>query len=185
MSVLDALVRRLPGSIGVRDGRGWSVGVTPSATLPICEAAREGEERRHTGSGGTASAKVRCNWTGAAFAWEENSLSAHTHAAPAATQSATIAAGAVTVSGPSVRLLTVDTEAAAASDDLVTISGGTAGQLLVVRAANSARTVVVLETGNIDRSTAGSMSLDNAADTTTLVYTGSTWLEVSRSNNDT
>ena len=79
MSVLDALIRRLPGSVGVRDGRGWSVGVTPAADLPLCELAREGEERRHVGSGGTASAKKRCNWTGAAYAWQENALTDHDH----------------------------------------------------------------------------------------------------------
>lgn len=44
---------------------------------------------------------------------------------------------------------TIDTEASAASDDLVTINGGTDGQFLVLRNYNSGRTVVVKETGNI------------------------------------
>jgi hypothetical protein len=100
------------------------------------------------------------------------------------TQSATIASGAVTVSGPSVTLLTVDTESAAASDDLATISGGTAGQLLAVKAANAARTVTIVATGNIDvQSAGGDFPLDNSVDVWTGVYDGAAWLEVTRSNN--
>jgi hypothetical protein len=46
--------------------------------------------------------------------------------------------------------ITVDTEGAAASDDLDTINGGRDGLLLILRAANTARTVVVKNgTGNI------------------------------------
>jgi len=92
----------------------------------------------------------------------------------------------VTVSGPGVTLLTVDTEAAAASDDLVTINGGTAGQRITLVAANTARTVVVKSTGNIDLSTAGGdFDLDSNVDTITLVYSAaaSMWLETSRSAN--
>ena len=104
--------------------------------------------------------------------------------ARAATQSATIASGAITLSGSWVRLLIADTEGGAASDDLTDIAGGTAGQVLVVKAADSARTVVIRSTGNIDLSTGdGDQSQDNAFDTMTLVYDGSEWLETSRSNN--
>jgi hypothetical protein len=54
----------------------------------------------------------------------------------------------------------VDTEAAAATDDLVTINGYDTGQVLLIRSANSARTVVIKETGNI--SCGGSdVTLDN------------------------
>jgi hypothetical protein len=93
----------------------------------------------------------------------------------------TIATGAVAAVG---NFHVVDTEAAAASDDLDTISGGVDGQILVIRAANSSRTVVVKDgTGNIQ--CGGDFSLDNTQDTITLMYDGTltAWLEISRSDN--
>ena len=99
-------------------------------------------------------------------------------------QSATIAAGVVTLDGPWVSLLMVDTESAAASDDLDTISGGTEGQRVTLNPVNAARTVVVKDgTGNLR--TAGDHSMDHAQDTTTLVFSGSAWLEAGRANNNT
>lgn len=93
----------------------------------------------------------------------------------------TIATGAITVTKS---YHTVDTEAAAATDDLDTINGGSEGVTLVLRAANSARTVVVKDgTGNLRL--AGDCSLDNAEDTITLIFDGTNWLEVARSNNGT
>lgn len=92
----------------------------------------------------------------------------------------TIASGAVTVTGVYHR---VDTESDAASDDLDTINGGVNGALLVLRAENSGRTVVVKDgTGNIQ--CAGDCTLDNVQDTITLIYdsTQSAWLEISRSD---
>lgn len=93
----------------------------------------------------------------------------------------TIATGVITVTGS---YHTVDTESAAASDDLDTINGGVDGAHLRLRAVNSARTVVVKDgTGNIQ--CAGDFSLDNAQDTISLLYDGalSAWLEISRSDN--
>lgn len=93
----------------------------------------------------------------------------------------TIATGAVTATG-SYHL--VDTEGAAASDDLDTINGGVDGSILIIRAANSARTVVAKDgTGNLQ--IAGDCTLDNAQDTLTLFYVGalSAWLEIARSDN--
>lgn len=91
----------------------------------------------------------------------------------------TIASGAITATQG---YHTIDTEADAASDDLDTISGGTAGDILIITAANDARTVVVKDgTGNVQL--AGDMTLDNTQDTLTLIYNGSAWLEVARSNN--
>jgi prolyl-tRNA editing enzyme YbaK/EbsC (Cys-tRNA(Pro) deacylase) len=58
----------------------------------------------------------------------------------------TIAAGVITRTQAVHR---VDTEADAASDDLVTISGGADGLIVIIRAENAARTVVIKETGNI------------------------------------
>lgn len=78
----------------------------------------------------------------------------------------------------------VDTEAAAATDNLATISGTALrrGQLLVVMAKDTTHTVVCKDgTGNLQL--AGDMTLDNAQDTLTLMYDGSNWVELARSNN--
>ena len=100
---------------------------------------------------------------------------------PKGSSTLTIATGVVTAIG-SYHL--IDTEAAAASDDLDTISGGIEGQRLVIRAANSARTVVAKDgTGNLQ--IAGDFSMDNAQDTLELIYDSalSAWLELGRSDN--
>lgn len=97
------------------------------------------------------------------------------------TSELTIAAGVITVTGGYHR---VDTQSDDASDDLDTINGGTDGALLVLRAENAARTVVVKDgTGNIQ--CAGDMSLDNTQDSIILIYdaTLTAWLELSRSDN--
>jgi len=83
-------------------------------------------------------------------------------------------------------LVTVDTFEAAASDDLDSIDGVSlrTGAIAILRAANSARTVVVRDgVGNLKLS--GNFSLDHAEDTIMLVFTGTDWLELSRSNNNT
>ena len=91
----------------------------------------------------------------------------------------TIAAGVVTCTRS---FHTIDTQSDDASDDLDTINGGAHGDILVLHAANSARTVVVKDgTGNIR--CAGDFSLDNAEDTIMLIHDGSNWLEISRSDN--
>lgn len=91
----------------------------------------------------------------------------------------TIASGAITVIHA---WHLVDTESDAASDDLDTINGGSIGQIIVITAANSARTVVVKDgTGNLKL--AGDCTLDNREDTLMLLYDGITWLELARSNN--
>jgi hypothetical protein len=92
----------------------------------------------------------------------------------------TIASGAITIFAPVHR---VDTEGNAASDDLTTINGGYApGQMLTLQAADSARTVVCKDgTGNMLLS--GDFSLDNSQDSITLLYNGTSWVEISRSDN--
>ena len=93
----------------------------------------------------------------------------------------TIATGAVTATS---NFHIIDTESDAASDDLDTISGGRVGQILVITAANDARTVVAKDgTGNLDL--AGDFSMDNTQDTLTLIYSAvsSSWKELSRSDN--
>lgn len=78
----------------------------------------------------------------------------------------------------------VDTFADAATDDLVTINDGVDGELLVLRAENDARTVV-LKDGGGNLALAGDFSLDNVHDTISLIYdaTLALWLETSRSDN--
>lgn len=97
------------------------------------------------------------------------------------TSELTIASGVVTAIGSHH---TVDTEADAVSDDLDTINSGSDGMTLVIRAADSGRTVVVKDgTGNIQ--SAGDFSMDNAQDVMTLMYVNdlSAWVELSRSDN--
>jgi hypothetical protein len=97
---------------------------------------------------------------------------------------ATIASGAITVNG---NYMVIDTQDATTSDELDNISGaqrGSHGSRLVLRAANSARTVVVKDgTGNLRL--AGDFSLDNEQDTITLIFDSALdlWLEIGRSDN--
>jgi hypothetical protein len=78
----------------------------------------------------------------------------------------TIATGIITVT-QSVHK--IDTEADAASDDLVTINGGSNEQLLLIRAEHADRTVVVKETGNILLGGAD-VTLDNTNKYLLLIY---------------
>lgn len=91
----------------------------------------------------------------------------------------TISSGAITISGTSH---TVDTESDAASDDLATINGGVDGQLLILRAENTARTVVIKAgTGNIETPDGNDITLDTTEKVVTLQYdlALSDWLVVS------
>ena len=96
-------------------------------------------------------------------------------------QSATIASGAITVN-PDAKIVTVDTESAAATDDLDTISGGWTGQEIMLRCATGTR-VPTVKDGVDNLSTEGDFALNSSADTIKLVFRSSVWLEVSRSNN--
>lgn len=94
----------------------------------------------------------------------------------------TIAAGVL--GAPLGRMVTIDTEAAAATDDLDTI--GTTGVAtwteIVIKAADDGRTVVVKDgTGNIR--SAGDFSLTHSDDRMVLQYNGTNWIELSRSDN--
>lgn len=96
-----------------------------------------------------------------------------------APQALTIASGAVTATRS---FIAVDTESAAASDDLDSIAGGAEGDMLVVRAADDAHTVVLKDgTGNLKL--AGDMSLDSANDRIVLMHDGTNWVELSRADN--
>jgi hypothetical protein len=93
----------------------------------------------------------------------------------------TIASGSVLRIGG---FLTIDTESAASTDDLTSITAGSAGAMVVVRAANDARSVVVKHgTGNIRLAGSADFTLDNSLDRLTLQFDGTNWIEVARSDN--
>jgi len=79
----------------------------------------------------------------------------------------TIATGAITVTGA---FHSVDTEGAAASDDLDTINGGADGQKLVLRTVSSARDVVVTNAGNIVTPLGTSITLSTTAQPINMQY---------------
>jgi hypothetical protein len=93
----------------------------------------------------------------------------------------TLATDIITITGG---VHAVDTEAAAATDNLATINGGAPNQLLVLYAADSARTVVAKDgTGNLKLS-GGDFSMDNAEDRLLLISDalGTTWYELGRND---
>jgi len=97
------------------------------------------------------------------------------------TRSFTITTDAITVTTFDSQI-SVDTEAAAATDDLSTINGGATNQRLTLVAANSARDVVVKDgVGNIR--SAGDFTLTHNQDRMVLEWDGSSWVEISRSDN--
>ncbi len=101
----------------------------------------------------------------------------------------TVATDSINISGVNVNskanrrtLIKVDTEGAAATDNLSTISGGNAGDMLILGAVNDARTIVLKDgVGNLRL--AGDCSLDNVDDRIVLLYDGTNWYELARSNN--
>jgi hypothetical protein len=87
--------------------------------------------------------------------------------------------GAVTITGSFHQ---IDTESLSSSDNLDTINGGAEGDVLILRAVDDGRTVVVRDNqGNCRLSS--NCSLNHSHDTVTLLFNGSVWLELARSNN--
>lgn len=85
----------------------------------------------------------------------------------------TIASGVITYTTP---WTTVDTEAAAASDDLDTINGGSSGDLLIIHTTNNGRDVVMKNgTGNILNNTGADVTLTLISDIALYVFDGSNW----------
>jgi hypothetical protein len=75
----------------------------------------------------------------------------------------------------------IDTEGDAATDDLDTINGGSEGQILILKAINGARTVVVKHgTGNIATADTVDISLDEFRKFIVLMYQGSTWYVIAK-----
>jgi hypothetical protein len=88
-------------------------------------------------------------------------------------QSATIASGEITATKT---FIAIDTEAAAASDDLDTINGGSAGRLILMVNV-SGRTVVLKHgTGNLYSFDSADVSLSSEYSFAILLNTGSQWL---------
>lgn len=91
----------------------------------------------------------------------------------------TIAAGVIT---RTKGYHTVDTQADAATDDLDTINGGVIGDILILQAANDARSIVIKDgTGNILMP--ADMILDNTEDIEMLLFDGTNWCEITGSSN--
>jgi len=85
----------------------------------------------------------------------------------------TIAAGVVTKTCSYHR---VDTQDDDPTDDLDTINGGSEGDVLLIRAADGARTVVVKHgTGNVWNPTGDDITLDDEGDYVLLVFDSTNW----------
>jgi len=100
-----------------------------------------------------------------------------------------IASDAITLFGPSVSAITVDTEGAAATDDLVTINGGADAQTITIKTASNLRDVTVVNStsgANTIRLAGGvNFTLTTVADKLVLQYDGvlQQWCELSRADN--
>lgn len=94
----------------------------------------------------------------------------------------TIAGGAFTATSNYHR---VDTEGAAATDDLDTINGGVVGMLLVLQSQANTRVVTVRDNaGNIQLAGSANFALNNIFDKLMLIYTpGNRWEELCRTDN--
>ena len=93
----------------------------------------------------------------------------------------TIATGVITVT---TGFHVIDTQNDDATDELDTINGGTIGLLLVLKSAADARDPTVTDgTGNIVLAGGAGFTLSDTDDTIALIYDGTNWLEVSRSDN--
>jgi hypothetical protein len=68
------------------------------------------------------------------------------------------------------------------SDNLDTVNGGAVGTILVLVAGSDTQTITLTESGNMELN-GTTFALDNTEDTITLIWTGSEWREISRSDN--
>lgn len=94
----------------------------------------------------------------------------------------TIASGVATITGAGY--YAIDTEGAAATDQLGSISGGAIGDLIVIRSANNARDTTVAHSTSIRLNGGTNFVLSTVYKTMMLLKnTSTTWLEISRSDN--
>lgn len=90
-------------------------------------------------------------------------------------QPRTISGGVIEKLG-SFAYYSVDTESAAASDNLDTISGGNEGDLIFIKAAHDNRSVVIRDgQGNILTNGSVDLTLDNTDDLVILHFSGAVW----------
>lgn len=99
----------------------------------------------------------------------------------ATVRSFTVATGAITVTTFD-DIISVDTEAAAATDDLDTITGGALYQRLTLSSINSGQDVTAKDgTGNLRL--AGDFIVSHPQDRLVIEYDGTNWCEISRADN--
>ena len=102
------------------------------------------------------------------------------------TQSAVIASGSISVTDDKTRVIIVDTESAAASDNLDTLLAVFDYQIVTLHTLDSSRDVVVRHNqGNILLTGAANFTLSNVADTLSLMYNpiAVKWVEIGRGDN--
>lgn len=88
----------------------------------------------------------------------------------------TIVSQAVTITGSYHSLFT------ATNANLVTINGGTEGDVLVIRGATGTAAIAVKDnSGNL--ALAGNNTINHPTDTMVLLFDGTNWIELCRSNN--
>jgi len=90
----------------------------------------------------------------------------------------TISSGSIT---PTKSYHRIDTESAAATDDLTTITAGSIGDTLILQTTSSDRDITVVDGGNL--LIAGDFVMDSTQDRIMLICDGTNWVEISRSNN--
>lgn len=96
----------------------------------------------------------------------------------------TIASGGISIpaDGFRLRMIMVDTQNEASSDDLSAIEGGRSGDMVLLCAASDARTVVVISGSTLRLN--GNFTMDSTAHTLLLACSqAGVWSEVSRSSN--
>lgn len=96
-----------------------------------------------------------------------------------------ISGGVITISDDADGRYTVDTEGAAASDDLDSIAGDmSAGRVVVLFPLDGSHTVVVKHSASISLNAATDFTMNHAYDTITLLSKGSNvFVELARSSN--
>lgn len=98
----------------------------------------------------------------------------------------TISSGSVTVlpaAGPRIRVITVDTEGAVATDDLDTIDGTTLDDVVIVQSTDDSRDVRLTNSGNLNLGPFGAFSLLTANDRATFHSDGTNLNAISLRNN--
>jgi len=81
-----------------------------------------------------------------------------------------------------ITTVTVDTESSAATDDLTSITGGVAGDIIILQCASNSRSVVCKSGTSLVLQ--ADFTLSSTADKLTLIcYSTSVWHELNRASN--